>query len=199
MDTQMVVEQTRIALSTVVIAATETSIARALPPASTPTMDMEMPTSLSPASSFAPTGTIDPNQPTSIPPGMPYVLITNVTLDGENYVVDYETMAFIESMTSRHIHFFFNTTKVEDAGVPGKGPYILYGGPRPFSEATIFDRPPEATQICALVANLDHTVISGSGNCFDLPVPVGGTPTPPKIAPTPKPTKDKSGGGGYYP
>jgi hypothetical protein len=193
-ETQTVVARTRDALSTVVGAATETAVSRTILPSSTPSLEPPIPTP-------PPTRTINPNVPTPVPPGMPYVLIVGVALDGENYVVNYETLAFIESMASRHIHFFFNTISAEDAGVPGQGPYLLYGGPRPFREATIFDHPAEATQICALVANPDHTVIPDSGNCYDLPVPEGGFPTPPAVPPTPKPTreKDDSGGGGYYP
>jgi hypothetical protein len=193
-ETQTVVAQTRVALSTVLGAATETAAARANPP--TPTLTLEVPTSTPP-----PTRAIDPNIPTPIPPGMPFVLIVGVTLDGENYVVNYETLAFVETMTGRHIHFFFNTTAVEDAGVPGAGPYLMFAGPRPFREATIYDHPPEATQICARVANPDHTVIPDSGNCYDLPVPEGGFPTQPAVPPTPKPTKEEKddGGGGYYP
>jgi serine/threonine protein kinase len=193
-ETQTVVAQTRAALSTVVGAATETAASRIILPVSTATPAL-------PTATLPPTSTVDPNRPTPIPPGMPYVLIVGVTLDGEHYVVNYETLAFVESMNSRHIHFFFNTTPLEDAGVPGAGPYVMFVGPRPFREATIYDHPPEATQICALVANPDHTVIPGSGNCYDLPVPEGGLPTQPAVPPTPKPTKEKkdNGGGGYYP
>jgi serine/threonine protein kinase len=194
-ETQTVVAQTRNALSTVVSAATQTAGMVQVLPTFTST-----PTPLPPTSTPSPTRTLDPNQPTPIPPGTPYVLIVNVTLDGENYVVNYETLAFVESMTGRHIHFFFNTTSIEDAGLPGKGPYLMFVGPRPFREATIYDRPPDATQICAAVANPDHTIIPGSGNCFDLPMPEAGAPTPTGVRPTPKPTREKDdSGGGYYP
>lgn len=189
--TQTVVAQTRNALSTAVGAATETATARAVLPSAPPSLE---PATFTPV----PTSTLDPNRPTAIPPGTPYVLIVNVALDGEFYVVNYETLAFVESMTGRHIHFFFDTTRVEDAGVPGAGPYLMYAGPRPFREAATFDRPPEATQICALVANPDHTIIPNSGNCYDLPAPEGGLPTSLATPPTPKPTKEKDDGGGRY-
>jgi hypothetical protein len=191
--TQTMVAQTRDALSTAVSAMTETAAFTSIPP--TPTLtSTEIPTQ-TPAS----TSTLDPNQPTPVPPGMPYVLITGITLEGDKYIVNYETLAFIESISSQHIHFFFNTTKVEDAGVPGKGPYIMHAGPRPFSEVTIFDTPPDATQICALVANPDHTINPDSGNCIDLPLPEGGIPTPtaPPVPPTQKPEKDNGGGYNY--
>jgi hypothetical protein len=68
-----------------------------------------------------------------------------------------------------HIHFFFNTVAPEQAGKPGQGPWFAYGGPRPFSGYSISQTPEGATQMCALVANADHSVIPGSGNCVDLP------------------------------
>ena len=175
--TQTVVAQTRAALSTTVSAATETAVIATLPP--TPTAGP--PTATPPP----PTSTIDPNLPTPIPPGVPYVLITGITVQDDHYVVDYETMEFTASLNSQHIHFFFNTTPLEDAGAPGTGPYVMHAGPRPFSEVSVFDTPPEATQMCARVANVDHTILADSGNCVDLPIPEGGFPTatPPAVPP----------------
>ena len=68
-----------------------------------------------------------------------------------------------------HIHFFFNTVAPDQAGMPGKGPWLIYGGPRPFSGYAINKTPDGATQMCALVANPNHTIIPESGNCLDLP------------------------------
>jgi hypothetical protein len=65
--------------------------------------------------------------------------------------------------------FFFNSVPPEQAGVPGSGPWYVYGGDSPFTGYTIADRPGEATQLCILVANPDHCVIQGTGNCYDLP------------------------------
>jgi hypothetical protein len=68
-----------------------------------------------------------------------------------------------------HIHFYFDTVSVDNAGVPGAGPWYLYGGPNPFRGYTVANRPQAATQMCALVANPDHSIQRDSGNCFDLP------------------------------
>ncbi len=57
-----------------------------------------------------------------------------------------------------HVYFFFNTVPPEQAGVPGGGLWILYGGPRPLTEYTVGDRPAHATQMCALIAIEDHSV-----------------------------------------
>jgi len=45
----------------------------------------------------------------------------------------------------------------------------MYGGLSPFTGYARTDRPAEAGQLCALVANPDHSVLPGSGNCMMLP------------------------------
>ena len=57
----------------------------------------------------------------------------------------------------------------DDAGVPGKGPWFLYAGPVPFTGYKVSDRPSGADQMCILVANSDHSVVDGTGNCVELP------------------------------
>jgi hypothetical protein len=117
------------------------------------------------------------------------VLIVSVALDGDTYVVNYETVGFIENVNSKHIHFYFNNIPAEQAAVPGTGPYVMYGGPRPFMGVSVFDKPADATQICAVATNPDHTAIPNSGSCFDLPAPLN-TPAITRPTPTPKPKKD---------
>jgi len=111
--------------------------------------------------------------PTEIPTAtMPplYVRINGISINANQYyVVDYETFGYTEQLPGRHVHFFFNTVTPENAGMPGSGPWILYGGPRPFVGYRVSDKPTMATHMCALVANSDHSVILESGNCFDLP------------------------------
>jgi hypothetical protein len=86
-------------------------------------------------------------------------------------VVVYETFGYTEALPGMHIHFFFDTVPPDQAGTPGSGPWILYGGPRPFTGYRVNQRPTGARQMCALVANPDHSVIAESGNCVDLPLP----------------------------
>ena len=115
-----------------------------------------------PTPSLTPTATV--------PPGVPFVRINAITTDDQNrYVVEYETFEYTEQLPGMHIHFFFDTVAPENAGVPGSGPWILYGGPRPFTGYRISDKPGAATQMCALVANANHSVQADSGNCMDLP------------------------------
>lgn len=138
---------------------------------SEPTAEEVEPTD-APESTDTPEPSLTPTQamtPTPTAPPEPYALIRSITLDGVYYVVEYETYGYTESWNGRHVHFFFDTVPPEQAGVPGGGPWKLYGGPRPFREYTTGDRPSGATQMCILVANPDHSVIQETGNCADLP------------------------------
>jgi len=99
-----------------------------------------------------------------------YVRINEINLTSSNqYEVVYETFGFTEVLPGQHIHFFFDTVTVQNAGMPGSGPWVLYGGPRPFTGYSVYQKPRDATQMCALVANANHSVIFESGNCVDLP------------------------------
>ncbi len=117
-------------------------------------------------------------EPTPTPTPLPdlFVQITGIALEGATYVVSYETNGFTEQLPGAHIHFFFNTVAPENAGMPGSGPWYLYGGPRPFRGYTIYDKPAGATQMCALYAYPDHSIELGTGNCWYLPDAL--TPTP---------------------
>jgi serine/threonine protein kinase len=112
--------------------------------------------------------TLEPTVTPTFPPL--YVRINGITVNASNeYVVEYETFGYTEQLPGQHVHFFFNTVPPEQAGMPGSGPWKLYGGPRPFTEYKVSNRPANATQMCALVANANHSVIAESGNCVDLP------------------------------
>ncbi len=118
-----------------------------------------------------------PAPPTvAIPAGVPFVRINSIELNDSNqYVVNYETFEYTENLPGVHIHFFFNTVPFSQAGTPGSGPWILYGGPRPFQKYRASDRPQNASMLCALVANANHSVQPESGNCFPLPDVVSAT------------------------
>jgi len=146
----------------VVLDITETLAPTALVPESTATLEGTSTPSVTPTITNTP-------EPT-VPPGIPFVRINAITVDEQNrYVVDYETFEYTEVLPGQHVHFFFNTVLPENAGSPGSGPWILYGGPRPFTGYKESDRPAAATQMCALVANSNHSVQPNSGNCVNLP------------------------------
>ncbi len=144
--------------ATEVVSATET-----LPATEAPIVIVESPTlSVTDTPAATPTATI--------PPG-PYVRINSITIDANNrYVVEYETFEFTEALPGMHIHFFWNTVSPQNAGSPGSGPWFLYGGPRPFTGYSVSQKPAAATQMCARVANSNHSLNGiDSGNCVDLP------------------------------
>jgi hypothetical protein len=95
-------------------------------------------------------------------------------LDGR-YYVDFETFGFTAQLPGQHVHFFFDSVPPGQAGVPGSGPWQLYpaaaGQPatNPFTLLTVASRPASANQMCILVANADHSVNQGTGNCVALP------------------------------
>jgi hypothetical protein len=104
-------------------------------------------------------------------PGLPTVEITGITVDGEGrYVVDHVTHGFTpEYPGGTHIHFFFDTFSPDQVGIGGDANRRSHGGPPPFTGYAAADRPEGATQLCAIVANPNHSVISNSGNCYHLP------------------------------
>jgi hypothetical protein len=133
---------------------------------------MASPTPNTPATLIGPTSTATPRfLPTAtIPAGIHFARIDAIEMDGERrYIIYYETFEYTEQLPGEHVHFFFNTVPPDQAGSPGKGPWILYGGPRPFTGYKASDRPPNASQMCILVANPDHSVQPNSGGCFPLP------------------------------
>ena len=112
--------------------------------------------------------TTDPNLKTS--PAPYSAQITGISLVANKYVVQFLVNGFAPKLPGgTHEHFFFNNVAPEDAGLPGSGPWKMYGGPAPFTGYSASQRPEGVTQMCVIVANSDHTVIMGSGNCFDLP------------------------------
>ena len=121
------------------------------------------------AATDVPTETAIPVTPT---PEGPYVVITNISIDGGYYSVDYEVHNLPPDPGGMHVHMFFNTVPPDQAGMSGSGPWKLtYGsyGPSPFKGYSTSSKPAAATQMCALIANANHSVQQNSGNCVDLP------------------------------
>jgi hypothetical protein len=132
-----------------------------------------------PTSTSAPEATETVSPPTEIPtetaipptptPETPYVVITDIRLENNLYVVDFEMH---NSTNDLHVHMFFDTVPPDQAGSPGSGPWKLIGGaygPSPFTGYGPANRPANAMQMCALIANPNHSVQLNSGNCMDLP------------------------------
>ncbi|MEM7798791.1 MAG: hypothetical protein AAF633_06360, partial [Chloroflexota bacterium] len=156
---------------------TSTSTSSPTPrPTNTP-QPSSTPTELPPTVTALPTNTPLPPTPTAAPPPTetpaPVVnstFINSISIDGDRYVVDYGTAGFTETLPGQHVHFYWNNIREDQAGVgPTQASWILYGGPRPFTGYAVNDRPGDATQMCIIVANPDHTILLGTGNCFPLP------------------------------
>lgn len=129
-------------------------------PTATSTVPGTAPTATTePAATPSPTPTLAPNT----------ARITGLSIAGTQYEVPFETGGFVPTLPGQHVHFFFDTTPPEQAGVPGRGPWFVYGGGSPFTGYGPGDRPEGATEMCILVANPDHSVLQGTGNCFPLP------------------------------
>jgi len=109
----------------------------------------------------------------SVAAGTASVRIDRVTRQGDAYLVFYSAQNFVPRLEAgnRHIHLFWNTVTPENAGANGRppSPYAVYAGPVPFRGFKIADRPPGATQVCALVADDSNSVEPGTGNCAALP------------------------------
>jgi len=99
------------------------------------------------------------------------VQINQITSDDQGrYVVDFSTSGFTPALPgSPHIHFFFDTFTADQVSGATGGNRLMWGEASPFTGYTQADRPEGASQLCALVADPNHNVIEGSGNCAALP------------------------------
>lgn len=95
--------------------------------------------------------------------------ITGIEVLNGRYSVTFETGGYTPKLPGQHVHFFFDTVTPQQAGVPGSGPWFVYGGGSPFTGYSPGERPAGARQMCILVANPDHSVKQSTGNCFPLP------------------------------
>ncbi len=102
-------------------------------------------------------------------PSAPSARIDGITVQGDRYVVDWESVGFASVLTDLHVHFFFDTVPPDQAGGAGQGPWWEHGPGQPFTGFGVPDRPEGASQLCVSVANPDHTVRPGSGGCAPLP------------------------------
>ena len=95
--------------------------------------------------------------------------IVDIGVENGTYVVTFSTEGFTPQLPGRHLHFYFDTVAEVDAGRLGAGPWKIYGQSIPFRGYTVAQRPPGATALCVRVANPDHSILAGTGNCFPLP------------------------------
>jgi len=109
------------------------------------------------------------------------VTIDSLTEDSDGFVAEYTTIGYeplIEGDdTDHHIHFFFNTVSLAQAGHPGLGPWVIWDvdadGNKLVHDAEGLrpsDAPDGAEQLCAVVADHDHSLDDDpQPSCVDLP------------------------------
>jgi hypothetical protein len=116
--------------------------------------------------------------------------ITGIVLDGKTFVVDYAVQNFDPVIgpgpDDHHVHFFYDTVPVNQAGMPAVGPWEIWdlkagGGNLIFNAFTTDPANLDtfnghgATAICVAVANNVHVIEQDTASCFSLP---GDVPTP---------------------
>lgn len=168
-------------------AAENTQVVRAPEPTATnppPTWTPAPPTNtpeLEPTAT--PTPTVEPTRTPPVPPGVEYANILDIQWHEEHqhYHIEFEMYELdilhpdgiddphTAQFARPHVHFFVNTVPPDQAGAPGSGPWQLYAGPSPYDGFTPADIPDDATEICVLIANHDHSVRPDTGNCYPLP------------------------------
>jgi hypothetical protein len=118
-----------------------------------------------------------PASPTPVPPSPSPTWgpgrqsrIDTITIRNGVYIVDYEIHGYAITMPGPHVHFFWNTIAPTKAGRPAPSSnWYVWFKPNRFDGYRVADRPGAATQLCVLVANMDHSVRQNTGNCVDLP------------------------------
>ncbi|MEZ5215666.1 MAG: Hsp70 family protein [Ilumatobacteraceae bacterium] len=107
--------------------------------------------------------------------------LLSVDLVGGSYVATYQTSNFdplIGGDGTHHVHFFYDTVPIEQAGMPGAGPWVVwdrasgngelvFDGYAVANQAT--DGGADATELCVAVANSDHSVQPDTLDCLVLP------------------------------
>ena len=107
------------------------------------------------------------------------VFIDSIELDGDRYVVEYTTVGYEPDIDggsdAHHIHFFFDTIPLAQAGTPGNSSnWALWDldsqGRKRFDGFATGDRPSGAGELCAVVATDGHAVDDGAvESCKPLP------------------------------
>ncbi len=106
--------------------------------------------------------------------------IDEITADGDGFVATYSTEGFEPGIqgsdADRHLHFFFDTVPLDQAGLPGDGPWTVWDldpdGNKVFrsTDLTPPEIPADATQLCVAVADHDHSLDEDpQRHCVDLP------------------------------
>jgi actin-like ATPase involved in cell morphogenesis len=104
--------------------------------------------------------------------------ITSIAVDGDSLVIDWDPFNFEPDVDDFHAHFFWNTTRPQEAGTNApefgatQGAWELTDQ-RPFrseGEMRVSNRPEAATEVCVTPANQSHGVVDPTVvHCVALP------------------------------
>ncbi len=104
--------------------------------------------------------------------------ITDIARDGDNVVVHYETVGYEPHQNagpdSHHVHFYFDTVPVSQAGIPADSHNWVAWGLEEGGGDYVYtfpasDIPAGASQLCASVANVNHGLDDFNFQCVRLP------------------------------
>ncbi len=106
------------------------------------------------------------------------VTINSITANGDELTATYSVVGFVPDLDggplSKHIHFYFDTIGVSQAGEPGSGPWVMWDvDPTTGQLFYRFRRseiPEGARQLCASVANVNHGLDDHLASCRNLPL-----------------------------
>ena len=104
--------------------------------------------------------------------------ITDIARDGDNVVVHYATVGYEPHQNagpdSHHVHFYFDTVPVSQAGIPADSHNWVAWGLEDGGGDYVYtfpasDIPAGASQLCASVANVNHGLDDFNFQCVRLP------------------------------
>jgi actin-like ATPase involved in cell morphogenesis len=165
---------------TVVTVASTTTAVVVPPPTEPPAEVTEAPVTAPPPTEATTPVTEPPPPPPVCPPDDPRLCIemTGIAVDGDSIIVDWTPVNFEPAVDDLHAHFFWSTTRAEEAGtnaadfgaVPGVWELTAE---RPFVSRDVLllsQRPAEAFAVCVTPATAEHAVVDpGVFHCLPLP------------------------------
>jgi actin-like ATPase involved in cell morphogenesis len=104
------------------------------------------------------------------------VFLDEITREGDTFIARYTTVGYDPKLQggpeSRHVHFYFDTLSVDQAGIPAPPNWVAYDTDEDGNLIYRFEAssvPPGATKLCASVANVNHGLDDHLQDCEALP------------------------------
>ena len=104
------------------------------------------------------------------------VFLDEITREGDTFIARYTTVGYDPKLQggpeSRHVHFYFDTLPVDQAGIPAPPNWVAYDTDEDGNLIYRFEAssvPPGATELCVSVANVNHGLDDHLQHCVALP------------------------------